>query len=802
MRLSPRWRKVWRDLFVHRTRSALAVLSIGIGVVAIGVTGGTRQILSEDLAAAYAAINPASATIQAFSTFDEQIVEVARHMHGVREAEGRTSLMVRMRIGEGDWRNVQLVAVSDYEHVRIDKVKPAAGAWPPPERGILIERSALPLTGARIGDVVRLKFPGQPERSLTVAGTAHDIYALLYTLDGLPWVFVTEETLRWLGGPSGITELRFVAEDPRDRQAVERIAAELRDRIERSGIPVMLTSMPEPGKHPLDSTIQAILLILAALGALSLVLGALLVTNTISALLSEEVRLIGVMKAVGAQRGQLAMMYLGTVLLFGVAALLLALPLSFVGTRLFADYMAGLLNFDLSHPRLPSSVVVAQVAVALVVPVLAALYPILAGTRITVREAISLYGLGKGRFGRARLDRWLERIRILPRPVTLSLRNTFRRKGRLALTVATLGTGSLIVLSILNVRAAALLTLDSILRLWGYDLMLQFSQSRRSDMLVQEALRVPGVTYAEPWGWGAAHWPDSDDAAADTLYGYVMPIFVFAPPASTRLLAPTILAGRWLLPADENALVVNTKIVSQKGNLAVGDWLHLRMAGRDTTWRVVGVVRDVGLMPLAYANYPYYARVLGESGRASTLAVQTAASDAAGQLRTARALEDHLGRLGLPISLVSLAQEERAEAQQLFRIVLVLLLVMAFVVALVGGLGLMGAMALNVIERTREIGVMRAIGAMHLDLVRIFVTEGLIVGLLSYGISLLGAVPISWLLATRLGQALLDAPLPLTFDARGAMVWLILVLFVSAAASLWPAWRAAQISVRESLAYE
>ena len=93
-----------------------------------------------------------------------------------------------------------------------------------------------------------------------------------------------------------------------------------------------------------------------------------------------------------------------------------------------------------------------EVAAGLLVPLLAALWPVLAGTRITVREAISGYGLGKGRYGKRRIDRLIERVRFLSRPMLLSLRNTFRRKGRLALTLSTLTLAGAMLIAVMSVR--------------------------------------------------------------------------------------------------------------------------------------------------------------------------------------------------------------------------------------------------------------------------------------------------------------------------------------------------------------
>jgi putative ABC transport system permease protein len=151
---------------------------------------------------------------------------------------------------------------------------------------------------------------------------------------------------------------------------------------------------------------------------------------------------------------------------------------------------------------------------------------------------------------------------------------------------------------------------------------------------------------------------------------------------------------------------------------------------------------------------------------------------------------------------VQTVMAERAEAQASFNIIVALLLVMALLLATVGGLGLMGTMSINVLERTREIGVLRAVGAPNRGVALVFIREGMMVGGLSWVLGTVLAVPLSKVLSTAVGVPLMGTPLSFAFSTTGMWVWLGLVLLLSALASLAPARNAARLTVREVLAYE
>jgi len=784
----------------------IVVLSIAVGVFAVGMIVSTQIMLSEDMASAYSATNPASAYLYP-DDFDDELVEAVRHMDGVREAEGRVDwLTVRLRVGPDEWRDLAIDVIGDYDDMRLNRIAPVSGAWPPPKKGILIERQSLPLTNANVGDLIEIETSEGKIRQLSIAGLVHDMDNPPAPFVGHPFGYITFDTLEWLGYPRLYDELHIlVSENQTDQEHIRAIADQVEQKIKKSGRTVYWTWIPEPGEHPANEAVQPLLIILGVLGVLSLLLSSFLVINTIAALMTQQIRQIGIMKTVGARTSQVMGIYLGAVLIFGLLSLVVAVPLGALAAYAMSGYLADLINFDLTGFRIPPQAIALEVAVGLIVPLLAALYPILAGARITVHEALNSYGLGKGLFGRSLIDRLVEEVttavRTLSRPMRISLRNTFRRKGRLTLTLFTLTLGGAIFIAILSVHASLLTTLDDALTYWNYEVEVNFSRSHRIAQIEREAMRIPGVAEAESWigNTGRRHRPDGHEGPN---------IYILGAPADTNLIQPTLLEGRWLLPDDENALVVNTEVIKEESDIKVGDDIVLEVEGREHTWRVVGIVQGIMTGRIAYANQPYFARVIRYVGRSSGVQIVAAPPedvsrhDPTYQTELAKAIKGHFDSRGLQVRRTETIASIRETIEYQFGIIVIFLSIMAILIALVGGLGLMGTMSINVIERTREIGVMRAVGASDGSVVKVFVVEGIFIGVLSWFVGAVLALPVGKLLSDAVGAAFLEEPLNYTFSTKGTLLWLVIVVVLAALASILPAWNASRLSVREVLAYE
>ena len=92
---SPRWRKVLRDLWSSKARTLLVVLSIAVGVFAVGSITHMNIIATRDAAESYALVLPADAIVNFGSGFDDELLETVRRMDGVTAADGRQARTMR-----------------------------------------------------------------------------------------------------------------------------------------------------------------------------------------------------------------------------------------------------------------------------------------------------------------------------------------------------------------------------------------------------------------------------------------------------------------------------------------------------------------------------------------------------------------------------------------------------------------------------------------------------------------------------------------------------------------------------------
>lgn len=798
--LPPRWAKVGRDLASHRMRSLLVVLSIAVGVFAIGVIAGTQHIIDTQFTGAYLASNPAHATLSV-SPFDDELLDTVSRMKGVAAVSASFGLSIQVETpASSRWQDLTLLARPAWSDLPVNRLRPEEGAWPPPLNGIVLERNSLPLLGAQIGDMVQVELGDGRRREVQIAGTVYDINLPPARFVDQLYGYVSFDTLRRWGYDRQFSSLLLSVAQPNDDKAhIQAVAQQVEDKIEQGGGQVFSISTPDPGRAPVQDILDALFVILGALGVLSLLLSGFLVVNTVSATLAQQTRQVGVMKAIGATSRQIMGIYFGMALLYGLLALVIGLPLGMVGAVALARFAAGFLNFDVTGPGFAPQVLAWQVAVALAMPLLASAWPIWAGARVTVREAMASYGLGKGRFGRGPIDHLLlASQRLLPfmhRPLVISLRNTFRRKGRLALTMATLTLAGAIFVGVLSVRTSLYYTLALANRYDNYDVAVEFDRPYRSQQIADQMLQLPAVAAVETWGNGSAVRQRADGSQSDRIR-------LRAPLAQTQMIKPRLLAGRWLLPEDQNAVVLNSNALDAEPDLAVGDTVTLRIDDKNSDWVVVGLVHSVLTAPTAYVNYPYFTQLTGTAGRASFARVATVDHTPAAQAAAAAALQAQLKAAGFQVGRVETKFQLQEAVRLQFNILITFLLIMALLIAAVGGMGLMGAMSINVLERTREIGVMRAIGAATGAIMQIVLVEGMLIGLISWSQGVVLGWPVGRLMSQQIGLAFMDNPLEFRYAGQGALLWLAAALLISAIASFWPAHHAARLSVREVLAYE
>ncbi len=801
--LRARWYKVINDLFGNKTRTLLIVLSMSVGLFALGIILSARTILSEGLAESFAAINPSSGTVRTTELFDEEFLESVRSMKDVQEADARRQISARVRTELGEWKNLTVFVVADYDDIRVNKVSSQSGVWPPPEREMLIERAALSVIDAQVGDVVLVRFPNDTERKILIAGSAYDPAQLPAQIDGTPYGYITFDTLEWFGEPYGFNELHVLATHAQDKDWAQQVVNRVKDKAEKSGYTIPLSMIAEPGQLPMNDVLQGILLLMGLLGVLSLFLSIFLVVNTVSALLAQQKRQIGVMKAVGGSTFQILGMYLVMVLAYGVLALLIAIPLGMAGARELSSALAVFFNFEIYSTEVQPLTIKIQVVIGLILPVLASLIPFISSLRISAAEAMSIYSISKGRFGKNWIDQilsgsnlWFTRDLSL-RSLLLSVRNTFRNKGRLTLTLITLTLGSATFISVFNVRASLSSTVEDMIKWFNCDTMLTLDRAYRAERLNREALSVPGVEKTDVWIQLPTRLVRSDDSESGMIY-------MFAPTVKpdSLIVSPTIAEGRWLAEGDDNAVVVPSAFLQDEPELELGGNIVLKVNGKEYTFKIVGTYIGMAFLPVVYANYDYMTRITNRIGEADALMISTRDHDPVSVDAATRMLEAHFESVGIRVSMLTTINMERRDAEASFDAIVALLLVMAILLALVGGLGLMGTMSINVLERTREIGVLRAIGASNRGVAMVFIREGIVIGLMSWVMGAILAIPTSQGLNQALGQAVMGVPLTYSYSLPGMWLWLVVVVLLSILASFIPARTASRLTVREVLAYE
>ncbi|MES2298601.1 MAG: FtsX-like permease family protein [Pseudomonadota bacterium] len=801
--LSPRWIKMVRDVGATPGRIALMVLAMAAGVCALATMLSSYTILAREVPRNYLATNPPSAMLR-FDAITPELVARVRRFPGIREAQAGTTVGATLRTSAGQTMALTIFVVDDFRAMSINTVFPEAGARVPPDGALLLERDALKLIAASIGDSVSTRSADGSLHILSIAGTVHDPALPPATRGSTVYAYASPATVMQMGLNGKLRTLKVtVRERALDAQAVEATVARLATWLREQGTRAERISVPPPGEHPHARIMNSILLMLLAFSAIALLLSAVLGATVLGAMLAQQRRQIGVMKAIGASGAQLARLYLGLVAAIAIAATVLGMAGGIAAGRAFAAVvLMQILNFGMASDAISHLVYLALACAGILLPLALAAIPIRQATRATVQAAMGDFGSARQYYSAS--GRWLEALPFVSRSLLMALRNSLRRRARLALTLALLSLAGAMTISSLNVRKAAQQHLLEAALERHYDLETILAKPASPEQVAYILQALPAVARVEAWPRTLAAKARSDGLEIERVYpdGDHGTLGVLAVPPDTRMLALPLLEGRWLRSDETLAVVLNnTAALNFFPGAKVGADIDVSSHGHTARLRVVGIARQYMSPATLFVNDAALSALTGQSGQSSAYRIITRAHDAGALDAAAAAIETAMSSAGLPVRMTITETMMRKDVDGHFDLMIAALLFISGVMGVAGAFGLASAMGSSVAERSREFGIMRSIGASTGVVLRNVLSEGVFVGFLSLPLAIALTLPLSAAIGAFLGNLLFGLPFPFVLSQKAVLLWSILVLGGAMAASIYPAWRAARLSIHQTLSH-
>ena len=772
--------KAWRDVMRRPTRSALTILGIAIGVAGLVAIVSTARNLVRAQREIYASTSQADLTYWVWNA-PASLVTLLQADSRITAAELRLTTITRWRVN-GLWRDIELVGIPNLDQVVINQYEIESGRAP--EAGeILLDVSAAQSAHVSVGSEITYRDLFGRQRTLIVSGISRSPSYLSSSITNVDVGYVPAGFVQRLLDTQGYNQLLVKITGPEEAQrVVERISRLLQRQRIQAGAPEIRQPDQYVGKRELDALIM-IMLLFAGLG---LILSSFLIINTLSATVAEQIDEIGLLKTVGAARLQILILYLIEALAYGFWGTVVGVALgALLGWRLLI-WIGTLGNTSVRFGLAPEGVLLG-IAVGLGVSSLAGLIPAWQGARISVREAISSYGI-RSDYGSSRLDRALQRIQGLPPLGAMAIRNLSRRPARSLLTIGVIALATAGFIGALSTRNSVNSAIREIYATYNTDAWVTLGES--VDVTFERQFStVEGVYAAEGWGIANGHV----GLAEARLWGL---------PPDTQLYRYVLRQGRWFAPDESDAVVLSSELADDRG-LHIGDAVEIQVREQNRIMTVVGIAIDntifLGgtLAGKAFVPRATLNRLLGSQNQVSLFALGLTRHSPTEVEEILRQVEFRFQGWRPTVQPVYV---EIAAAQRASQWLSLALVAMLLIVTLVGALGILNTLTLNVLERRREIAVLRAIGGTNQALTLSFLSEAVTLGAIGWLLGAFLGYPTGYLFTRQLGNVLFSLDYVLT---GGIWIWsLLFTLCLALAASLGPALASARISAGINLRYE
>jgi putative ABC transport system permease protein len=788
-------RKALADLTQRKGRTVLLVLSILISVLGLTAVNSANDVMGGAFIFSHDQSASPDMVFQA-PVADPAVVGTLLRIPNVAKAQWWSEYFTTWHTTNGRASaSIQINGYPDFQYLQLGTFQITSGRLP--GRGeIVMDSRARAIQPIAIGDSVTITTSSGPV-SLRVVGLVRTRGWATVDSHAQATGYMQAAALRQIAGPAvsftkgqgGPALFAVLMAKVRDTHQAMQTYQAVELALTQAEVKVVDGSLYDTTSGAI--AIDGLLIVIRVLSLIALLLTGLLIVNSMTVLITEQMRIIDTMKAMGGTRWMIMQGYLISVGVYSLVGTGLGLAAGIGAGNQLAALFAGLMKIDLGPFHVSPWVLTLSILSGLLLPPVAALAPLWQGTRMTVHEAMAAYGVNAGA---GTQTAWGQRLVWVPQTVWLGVRGIFRKRIRAILTVLALTFSCAVFLAVQIATSSIGFTLDQQANAFNSDLTVQWGAIKYRpgvyQHIRQQVRALPNVDQVEP----------RTSETVSTRQGELM---LTGLEAQTHIYQYHLVAGRWLAAAESNTVVLSD-LAAQRLHRQLGDTLTLAQDTTLVTWRIVGIVHDLevaGGIRDAFTTLEnmnvHLLRLPADAMMTLMVRAQSHTDDAVNQL--GGQVSSTLSGLDIQ-ARVTTRQEMIAQLQSVNLIIYVLFYSIAIIVALVGLLGLFNTISTSVLERRLEIGILRALGAQGRHVASIFWLESTALALLAWGMGTLLGLPGAYGIIRLL--SILIVPFDFFVSPVLILTTLSFVLVVTLLASVGPALRASRLQLREVLRFE
>ncbi len=785
--------KSYHDLSKRKARSIFTILTITLGVMGMALFAinplaeRTIDVEIEDQNLYNLRI---SIPDTRFNRSDlDRLIEVD-NVEAVEPALVFEAEMISTSTKDDCW----IIGRSDLADGSVDKIILESGSLPLEDQ--MMTEKWNEKSGAFTGDIgneIILLDEEKEEIGLSISGVGKSLaYSEgSYDSGGMAVFYCEIETARKISNMTGFNSLSFRLDSTTDEDLERTIGSIWNELNSTKGVQA-LERTPEirkNGEWPGGEFLDMFLTVMYILTVLAVVCSVFFIYNTMSTIISEQRKEIATMKAIGASKLQIFGSYMTTSVLLGISGALMGTLIGIPLTYLLLEYFGGLLGFEaLFSVHVPTISMSFLAGIVLVIG--SSLPAVLKALGVPIREGMEDTGLSNT-YGKGVFDKALMRSTWVPRTIQLGLRNSSRRKGRSISTILQIALAVGIFMGLLSFGYSLGEELSSTIDNVDYDMVLTAGSER--DHLSNDTKdilnNIENVSYIEPYM-----------ETTFNINGLDVHVLGYKPDTRIKLHEKTMIMGTWISESDGYTAVIGEQL-SKYSSIHVGDVISVMTPKGPAEVEIVGVDSDFYYMGMVlYIPFKDAMDLTASNGTVSGFFIQTLDGSSGTVDTTTMAIENEFERNGIDVEIAKQYKIKESTIEQ-NRSIINMMAATSVIIILISMVGLTSNLTMNILERTKEIGVMRCVGAVATKIRTIFTTEVLVLSLLGWflGIPLgyLVARSISWLIHT-----MIDWEIKVRFPFSYVIIGLFIVVLGTALIAQLPILRATRIKPGDAIRYQ